>query len=199
MPVFAAWGFETPDGADHAVRGLSQQAVHAQVLLHDAAIVVWPADADAPKALRIRHPRIRGALGRGFWGLLLDTIFGLHPGGTPHPEVPSLRALSGWSIGQEALSTIRARVTPGTSALFVVCRVDGPASLDQLEHGLPGPPSRLCRVELGRAEARRPAPAAGEASADQPTAEQPAVVDVAAAEDRASSTTREGPASPTNR
>jgi uncharacterized membrane protein len=176
MPVLATWGFETADGADHAVRRLSQQALHAQILLHDAAIVIWPEGAVAPKALRIRHPRIRGALGKGFWGLLLDSVFGPQLKQPADPASPSLRALSGWSIGQEALSSIRAHVTPGSSALFVVCRADAPDSLDRLEQALPDSPHRLCRVELGRAVA------------GQPPAARPESVDVTALEDRAAAT-----------
>ena len=152
MPTLAGWGFATEDGADQAVQLLPPQALHAHIVMHDAAIVIWPRDAPAPIALRIRHPRIRGALGRGFWSHLLATVFDPELNGLQHPDaLAPRRTPAGWRIGQEAIAAIRANVTAGRSALFVVCRVDAPDSLAQLEAALPGLPTPLCRVELGRA------------------------------------------------
>ncbi len=139
MPILAVWAFSTPDGAEHAVRGLSRQAARAQLALHDAAIVLWPEDAAAPSALRVRHPRIGGTAGRGFWVLLLGALFG-------SPAGQSLRR----RLGEETVTAVRCRMTAGGSTLLVLCRADSPVSLDLFERGLPGQPSRLCALELRR-------------------------------------------------
>jgi uncharacterized membrane protein len=150
MPTLAGWGFTTEQGADQAVQHLPPQALHAHVVVHDAAIVTWPEGAPAPIALRIRHPRIRGALGRGFWSHLLATVFDPELSAQHPLTLAPRRTPPGWRIGQDAIASIRAEVTAGRSALFVVCRADAPDSLNQLEAALPGLPTPLCRVDLGR-------------------------------------------------
>ena len=97
------------------------------------------------------QPRRRGALGGGFWGLLFGLLF----------FVPLLGAAVGAAAGgiggamrdvgidDDFISTVRAKVTPGTSALFVM---SSDAVLDKVSDAFAGLHAELIETNLSEEE-----------------------------------------------
>jgi uncharacterized membrane protein len=122
MATLSVWRFGTATGADEASDRLRDLHERALITVHDAAIVSWGNDDRKPKTRHLGEEGSAGALGGAFWGFLFGLIF----------TVPLLGAAVGLAAGKRAVSLrdmgitdafierIRASVTPGTSALFVV-------------------------------------------------------------------------------
>jgi len=131
MTAFTMWKFDSPDGAADAVPTIERAEADGLVKIIDHALVSWPEGAERPETKHgregVKHDTAWGA----FWGVLLGALF----------LVPVLGAAGGAALGALAgsmrgvglrkadLERIRAEVTPGTSALFVVTES---ADLDRL-------------------------------------------------------------------
>ena len=122
MSSMTVWKFPTPYGADAALEKL--QALEAQHLItvQDAAVVSWEAGKKKPKTRQLSDTTKRGALGGGFWGLLFGLIFfvpilGLAIGAATGALLGSLGDVG---ISDSFIKTVRDKVTPGTSALFLL-------------------------------------------------------------------------------
>jgi uncharacterized membrane protein len=114
--------FGTANGAADAlvkVRSLQQRHL---IVLHDAAIVTWPAGAQGPETRQLVDLVKNGAVGGVFWGLLIGFIFvtplfGMAIGA-------ALGALGGtfrdYGIDDNFIKQVRGAVTVGTSALFLM-------------------------------------------------------------------------------
>jgi uncharacterized membrane protein len=90
--------------------------------VQDAAIVTWPQGRKQPKTQQLHSLTGQGALMGAFWGMLFGLIFfvpffGLAVGA-------ALGALSGkfadYGIDDNFIQQTRAKVTEGTSALFLL-------------------------------------------------------------------------------
>jgi len=113
--------FDTPDGAE---KGLDlAQSLQKQQLLQivDAAIVTWPKGKKKPKTRQVPLGAL-GALDGAFWGMLIGFIFfvpffGMALGAT-------MGALGGHfadhGINDDFIKQVRAKVTEGTSGLFLL-------------------------------------------------------------------------------
>jgi uncharacterized membrane protein len=122
MATLTVWKFDTADGADHASKTLQNLSRQELIKIHDAATVTWEAGAKKPKTQQMHSLAGAGALGGAFWGMLFGLIF----------FVPLLGAAIGAATGALSgsladvgiddgfINRIRDRVTPGTSALFVM-------------------------------------------------------------------------------
>ena len=122
MATLAVWKFDTPSGAAEAAGRLQDLSRQGVVVVHDAATVSWEQAAEKPKTRQLAGAT-RGALGGSFWGLLFGLIF----------LVPLLGAAIGAATGAVAgsltdvgiddtfVNKVRDQITPGTSALFVLC------------------------------------------------------------------------------
>lgn len=122
MAVLTIWRFDSADGAGRAAGTLADLASRQLITIHDAATVSWPDGARKPKLKQLNNLTGRGALSGAFWGMLFGLIF----------LVPLLGAAVGAAAGaasgslvdvgidDELIRQIRDRVTPGTSALFVL-------------------------------------------------------------------------------
>jgi uncharacterized membrane protein len=122
MTALTVWRFDSPYGAQDALDLLERFRKEDLLQLDDAAIVTWPEDRKKPKTEQLRSMAGIGVLSGGFWGLLFGLLF----------FVPLLGMAVGAAIG--ALSTsfidfgiddrfirdVRDKVTPGTSALFLM-------------------------------------------------------------------------------
>ena len=122
MATLTAWAFNDVNGAEQAAQSL--QALQAQELikLQDAAVVSWEPGKKKPKTRQLSNMTAAGALGGTFWGMLFGLIF----------FVPLLGAAIGAGIGALAgsmsdvgisddfINSVKQRVTPGTSALFLL-------------------------------------------------------------------------------
>jgi uncharacterized membrane protein len=122
MAALTAWKFPTPAGADDALARLESLQERALIQVHDAAVVTWPEGQKKPQTHESHAGTRIGALGGGFWGLLFGLIFfvpilGLAVGAATGALFGSLRDAG---ISDGFISDVREKVTPGTSALFLV-------------------------------------------------------------------------------
>ena len=122
MATLTAWAFASVDGADQAVQRL--QGLQAQQLINiqDAAVVSWEEGKKKPKTRQLNNLAGVGALGGAFWGMLFGLIF----------FVPLLGAAVGAAVGalsgsmadvgidDSFIDGVKQKVTPGTSALFLL-------------------------------------------------------------------------------
>jgi uncharacterized membrane protein len=122
MATLTAWKFETPTGADAVLLKLEQLQSRGLIELHDSAVVSWPEGRKKPWTRESESATGRGALGGGFWGLLFGLIFfvpllGAAIGAATGALVGSLREVG---ISDDFIREVREKVTPGTSALFLL-------------------------------------------------------------------------------
>ena len=122
MATLSVLKFPTADGA-HQVEStlLALQKQHL-IEVQDAAIVAWPPGKKQPKTQQLHSLTGQGALMGAFWGMLFGLIFfvpffGLAVGA-------AMGALSGrfadYGIDDNFIQQTRAKVTEGTSALFLL-------------------------------------------------------------------------------
>jgi uncharacterized membrane protein len=122
MATLTAWAFNTVDGAEQASQRLQSLQTQELIKIQDAAVVSWEEGKKKPKTRQLSNMTAAGALGGTFWGMLFGLIF----------FVPLLGAAIGAGIGALAgsmtdvgisdsfINGVKQRVTPGTSALFVL-------------------------------------------------------------------------------
>jgi uncharacterized membrane protein len=132
MATLTAWAFDTVDGAEHASETLQSLQTQGLIRIEDAAVVSWEPEKKKPKTRQLSNMTAAGALGGTFWGMLFGLIF----------FVPLLGAAIGAGIGALAgsmtdvgisddfINSVKQRVTPGTSALFVL---SSDAVIDRIE------------------------------------------------------------------
>jgi uncharacterized membrane protein len=137
MATLTAWAFPTVDGATQAVEHLKHLQSQALIKLQDAAVVTWPVDRKKPKTKQLNDLTGAGALGGAFWGMLFGLLF----------FVPLLGAAIGAGLGALTgsmsdvgiddgfINRVKQRVTPGTSALFLL---SSDAVIDRVKEGFVG-------------------------------------------------------------
>jgi uncharacterized membrane protein len=122
MATITAFKFDTPDGAEQMldlVKDLSKQQL---ITLQDAAIVTWPQGKKKPKTKQLESLAGSGALGGAFWGMLFGLIFfipffGMAVGAAIGALVGKF---SDYGIDDDFIKSVGAKVTEGTSALFLM-------------------------------------------------------------------------------
>jgi uncharacterized membrane protein len=122
MATLTAWKFTTPQGADVALDKLAKLQSEQLITIQDAAVVSWEVGRKKPKTRELHDTRKAGALGGGFWGLLFGLIFfvpilGLAIGAASGALFGSLADVG---ISDSFIKSVRDKVTPGTSALFLL-------------------------------------------------------------------------------
>ena len=122
MATLTAWAFPGVQDAETAVERLKQLQAQELIKVQDAAIVSWEVDKKKPKTRQLSNMTGAGALGGAFWGMLFGLLF----------FIPLLGAAIGAGMGALAgsmtdvgiddnfIKSVKQRVTPGTSALFVL-------------------------------------------------------------------------------
>jgi uncharacterized membrane protein len=122
MTTLTVWRFDTPTGAQNAIEMLQRLEKQELIQIHDGATVSWPANKKKPKTDQLHSLAKTGALRGAFWGLLFGLLFfmplvgvafGVAAGGASG-------ALADYGINDGFIKSVRERVTPGTSALFVL-------------------------------------------------------------------------------
>ncbi|GAA2742078.1 MULTISPECIES: DUF1269 domain-containing protein [Kitasatospora] len=122
MATMTVWRFPTADGAAEALHVLRELQRRKQIVVENGVVVSWPAHADEPTTSEPSSLTGMGALGGGFWGLLIGSFFLAPVVGT------AVGAAAGAAAGHFAragvdpafIARVRERVTPGTSALFLL-------------------------------------------------------------------------------
>jgi uncharacterized membrane protein len=139
--------FPTPQGADEALDTLQKLQSQQLIQILDAAVVSWEVGRKKPKTRELRNLKGAGALGGGFWGLLFGLIFfvpiiGLAVGAAAGALMGSLGDAG---ISKEFVEEVRQKVTPGTSALFLL---SANAVLDRVRDELRGSGAELITTNL---------------------------------------------------
>jgi uncharacterized membrane protein len=122
MATLTAWRFPTLEGADAALASLKRLESQQLIDVQDAAVVTWEPGRRKPKTRDLHSTTRGGAMGGGLWGLLFGLIFfvpilGLAIGAATGALVGSLADVG---ISDSFIKQVRERVTPGTSALFLL-------------------------------------------------------------------------------
>jgi uncharacterized membrane protein len=130
--ALTVWKFGSPAGADEALQTLVKLQDQRLIKVQDAALVSWPAGSGKPGAHELRSLKAAGAPGGGFWGLLFGIVFfvpllGLAIGAASDAILGSMSEVG---ISSSFIAQVRAKVTPGTSALFALTSeaVTGPVA-----------------------------------------------------------------------
>jgi uncharacterized membrane protein len=122
VATLSVWKFQDPAGAEAALSKLQSLQKQELVQVVDAATVSWPEGRKKPKTEQLHSTQRAGALGGAFWGMLFGLLF----------LIPLLGAAMGAAAGALAghftdvgidddfIKSVREKVTPGTSALFVM-------------------------------------------------------------------------------
>ncbi|MTB87150.1 DUF1269 domain-containing protein [Aeromicrobium senzhongii] len=120
--TLTVWKFNTPEGAEEAERTLQDLSKQNVLNLLDAATVSWPEGKKKPKTKQLYSTTGVGALGGAFWGLLFGIIFFLPVIGAAVGMAAGALAgaLTDVGIDDDFIKKVRDKVTPGTSALFVL-------------------------------------------------------------------------------
>ena len=161
MQSLTVWTFQGAHAAERSLPRLERLVAANTLVIEDAAVVSCTARGRAPAIRPVGTLSGPGHLWSGFWGMFLALVFLVPVAG------PSLGAaagafaggLSAFGIEDDLVHRVRESVTPGTSALFVLCEGD---SADRLRVELPEPEVGLIRSDLSRDQQRRLADVLGE-------------------------------------
>jgi uncharacterized membrane protein len=122
MSTFTVLEFPTAEGAESMLYTLQDLQKQQLIQIEDGAVVSWPAGAKKPKTRQLNDATGIGALGGAFWGMLFGLLFfipffGLAVGA----GIGALLAhYAHYGVDEEFINQVRAKVTPGTSALFLL-------------------------------------------------------------------------------
>ncbi len=147
MSSLTVWKFKSPYGATKALDELMDLQRQQLIQVLDAATVSWEEGRKKPKTRELRDTKRAGALGGGFWGLLFVLIFfipilGLAIGAATGALIGSMADVG---ISDAFIRDVREKVTPGTSALFVL---SSDAVIDRVAETFSGTDAELIRTNL---------------------------------------------------
>ncbi|QFU88944.1 DUF1269 domain-containing protein [Amycolatopsis sp. YIM 10] len=147
MTTLTIWRFDSPDGAKLAAREVEELARERLVVVHDAAVVAWPPDRRRPKLRQLHDLAGRGALSGAFWGMLFGLLFLMPLAGAAIGAAAGAAggALSDVGIDDDLIRRIKERLTPGTSALFLLT---SEAVLDRIKDVFTDDPPELLFTSL---------------------------------------------------
>jgi uncharacterized membrane protein len=122
VATLTAWAFPTVDGAEKAVERVKQLQTQQLIKLEDGATVTWAEGKKKPKTRQLNNLAGVGALGGAFWGMLFGLLFfipllGLAIGAGLGALTASMADVG---IDDGFINSVKQRVTPGTSALFLL-------------------------------------------------------------------------------
>src|SRR5690348_4433964 len=151
MATLVVFKFPTAEGADtmlYTLEGLQKQQL---IQIQDGAVVSWPAGARKPKTDQLSKTATtgEGALMGAFWGMLFGLLFfipffGLAVGA-------AMGALMGhfsnYGIDQNFIEQVRSKVTPGTSALFLL---SSGAVTDKIAEAVKGQQFEIIQTNLSQ-------------------------------------------------
>jgi uncharacterized membrane protein len=147
MSSLTVWKFKSPYGAQDALDQLVEMQHQQLIQVLDAATVTWEEGKSKPKTREMRDAKKVGALGGGFWGLLFGLIFfipilGLAIGAATGALIGSMGDVG---ISDSFIRDVREKVTPGTSALFLL---SSDAVIDRVAEKLTGRDAELISTNL---------------------------------------------------
>jgi uncharacterized membrane protein len=154
MATLTVWKFHTAGGADDALHTMERLQKEELINVHDGAVVTWPEGAKKPKTRQLASTTGAGAVGGAFWGLLFGLIFfvpflGMAVGAAMGALTGSLADVG---IDDEFIRQTREKVTPGTSALFLLT---SGAVEDKVRDAFEGMDMELIKTNLSNEQEQR--------------------------------------------
>lgn len=147
MANLTVWKFNTVDGAEKAITKLLELQKQHLIEIVDAATVVWEPGKKKPKTKQALNLKGLGALDGAFWGMLFGLLFFIPIFGMAVGALSG--ALSGhfadYGINDQFIKDVRAKVTEGTSALFLMSEK---ATVDKVLEAFAGEPMELIQSNL---------------------------------------------------
>lgn len=147
MSTLTVWKFQSAEGAEDVEATLISLQKEGLIKILDAAVVSWPADRSKPRTKQLLNLVGAGALSGTFWGMLFGLIF-LMPllGAAIGAAAGALGGkLADVGIDDEFIAEVKEKVTPGTSALFLLTMNEVPERSSQ---ALPGGGAELLHSNL---------------------------------------------------
>jgi uncharacterized membrane protein len=141
--------FPNAEGAQILLSRLEALQKQQLITVVDGAYVTWPVGASKPKTEQLRDMTGVGALGGAFWGMLFGLLFfvpffGLAVGA-------AIGALAGhfahYGIDEDFINSVRAKITPGTSALFLLT---SGAVIDRVAEAVKDIPFEIIQTNLSK-------------------------------------------------
>ena len=147
MATLTAWAYPGAGDAEQAVERLKELQAQKLVTIQDAAIVSWAEGAKKPKTRQLNNLTGAGALGGAFWGMLFGLLFfvpllGMAVGAAVGALTGSMTDVG---IDDNFINSVKQRVTPGTSALFLLT---SDAVVDRVKEGMGGTQGELIASNL---------------------------------------------------
>ncbi len=155
MATLTVMKFDRPEEAEQALETLKPLQQQQIIRVMDAAVVSWPQDRQGPITRQQGISTVgAGALGGGFWGLLLGLIFfmpliGLAVGAAAGALTG---AFTDYGINDDFIRQTREKVTRGTSALFLLSDTEAP---DRVSEALRPLEPELIATNLSREQEER--------------------------------------------
>lgn len=147
MANLTVFKFPNTEGADNMLSTLEGLQKQQLITVLDAATVVWPADKKKPKTRQLYNLAGAGALTGTFWGMLFGLLFFAPFLGAAIGA--AMGALSGSmadvGIDDRFIKEVKEKVTPGTSALFLM---SSGAVIDRVSEALKGQSFELIASNL---------------------------------------------------
>jgi uncharacterized membrane protein len=149
MATLVVLKFPTAQGADTMLSTLESLQKQQLIQVVDGAILTWPVGAKKPKTKQLSSMTGVGALGGAFWGLLFGLLFfvpiiGLAIGA-------AMGGLMGhfarYGIDEGFIDQVRAQVTEGTSALFLL---SSGAVVDKVAEAVKGQQFEIIQTNLSK-------------------------------------------------
>jgi uncharacterized membrane protein len=149
MATLVVVKFPTAQGADTMLSTLESLQKQQLIQVVDGAILTWPVGAKKPKTKQLSSMTGVGALGGAFWGLLFGLLFfvpiiGLAIGA-------AMGGLMGhfarYGIDESFIDQVRAQVTEGTSALFLL---SSGAVVDKVAEAVKGQQFEIIQTNLSK-------------------------------------------------
>lgn len=147
MATLTAWAFPGVNDAEQAIAKLQALQTQKLITIQDAAVVSWEVDKKKPKTRQLNNLAGAGALGGAFWGMLFGLIFfvpllGLAVGAAVGGLSGSMADVG---IDDSFINGVKQRVTPGTSALFLL---SSDAVIDRVKDVFTGTQAELVASNL---------------------------------------------------
>lgn len=147
MATLTVWKFDDPTAATRAVETVRDLQRQELIQLIDAATVSWEEGKRKPKTRHLADLTGEGAVGGAFWGFLFGLIFlvplfGMAVGAAAGAIGGSMANVG---IDKNFIESVRDRITPGTSALFLMT---SGAVLDRVRDAFDGSHAELVQTNL---------------------------------------------------
>ena len=136
MATLVAIKFPTTEGAQTMLYTLENLQKQQLIQIEDGAIVTWPEGAKKPKTKQLSNMTGVGALGGAFWGLAVGAAMGALMGHFAH-----------YGIDEGFIDQVRAKITPGTSALFLL---SSGAVVDKVADAVKGQQFEIIQTNLSK-------------------------------------------------